>query len=421
MNFLLVNPFSSAKFISDFFKAKNHNTIAIYTNKIEEIAEYFRPDVDYFDKQIFIDINDINNIEEILRPYSIDFVINGSEDFTHITDLIATKLTPNLANNPNTSIMRMDKFHMHQELAKANINYIPQRIFNINSDNLEQFVTKHKISYPCFIKPQYGCGSYCVSKIDSFNDLVNKFNLFINKNSISENDQSNLPKIANFDYLVCDYIDGEEYFVDSFSYKGKHYIGSVQKYSKAFKDNIPVYKSAEMVKDKFIIEQLSQYVNQVLTALGNDFGMAHTEVKIDNKTNKPVLIELNSRISGAHGFGNIVCRYAGLNSQLDLINIILNNPNASNNLNQTIEPKTHCSVLPLFNWSGKKVPDIASKLEGLITLVYSEQYKFGNFVIPDLSTHLFHTFAIIILSSNNLDLLKQEQDLILFYDQNGWS
>lgn len=132
MNILLVNPFSSTKYLSDFFKSTEHKTIALYTTEANEITEYFRPDPSYFDKQIFINLNDNDNIEEILKPYAIDFVINGTENYTHITDIIANKLTPNYANDSKTSILIMDKFQMHQHLAKSNLNYIKQYIFNYN-------------------------------------------------------------------------------------------------------------------------------------------------------------------------------------------------------------------------------------------------------------------------------------------------
>jgi biotin carboxylase len=420
MNILLVNPFSSTKYLSDFFKSTEHKTIALYTTDANEITEYFRPDPSYFDKQIFINLNDNNNIEEILKPYAIDFVINGTENYTNITDMIANKLTPNYANDSKTSILRMDKFHMHQHLAKSKLNYIKQYIFNCNKDKLDNFKLNHNITFPCFLKPLYGLASYFASKINSFEELQQKLDLFTHRHENTITTDSVTPKIKGLELLICDYIDGDEYFIDSFSYKGKHYISSIQKYTKVLTDNTPIYQYAEIVKDQQTIEKLTIYTREVLTALGNNFGFGHTEIKINTKDNKPVLIEFNPRISGGGGIGNIICKYADLNSQPELLNIILTNPAAAVNLEKIINPQHNCMWIILFNWSGKHVPDISAKLNQFKTVVFIKQLKFGDVPTPNLSTHLLSTMGIVILSSDDLALLRNDINQILTIDKLGW-
>lgn len=422
MNILLVNPFPSVKFLDNYFKTRKINTIALYTSKIDEMSEYSRPDPSYFDKQIFIDLHQIGNIEEILKPYAIDFVINGTENFTHITDIIANKLTPQYANDTSISLLRMDKFRMHQHLAKCNINYIKQNIFNCKSDNLAEFVLTHEINYPCFLKPLHGLGSYCVSKIDSFVDLEHTLNLFNDNSKINITIATDSPKINDLEFLICDYIEGEEYFVDSFSFKGKHYIGSVQKYSKAYRNNIPVYQYAEIVNDQHIIEQLIKYTNEVLTALGNNNGFAHTEIKINKKDNKPVLIEVNPRISGAQGVVNQICHFANLYSQVELLDLALSTPENLTNLNYSVKPNQYNMWISLFNWSGKNVPaDISEKLKSLKTVVFINQIKSGVITKPNINTHLFSVMCLLILSSDNFELIQQELAIIQNYDNHGWS
>ena len=228
MAILLVNPFSSAQFLSESFKRMGVKTLAFYTKDLKTLMDYAVPKKEWFDRQIFLETEDVDQILAAIQDEQIDYVLNGSEASVSLTDQLAKKLTPELANDPNTAHLRVSKYHMHEALKKEGLAHIKQVQFVVGEDDCqnEKFCN---LKYPCFVKPLNGCFSYGLAKIESFEALCQFFNS-VDQQALREALKLYLSRQAKVVYLICEYIEGDEYFVDTFSYQGEHYISSIQRY-----------------------------------------------------------------------------------------------------------------------------------------------------------------------------------------------
>ena len=169
MKILLVDPISSAGYMSEIFRKYNIHTTAIYTINEDQFTSFHRPNRAWFDKQIGLDFADIDDIIHELGDLQFDYVISGTESATHLSDKLANHYTPQYANNYNTSMYRVDKYTMHKCLESANIEHINQIIYDLNC---QEEINNLRISYPCFVKPLGGASSAGALKIETYNELL---------------------------------------------------------------------------------------------------------------------------------------------------------------------------------------------------------------------------------------------------------
>ncbi len=93
MKILLVNPISSAGYMSDIFKSYNIHTTAIYTINEDQFTSFHKPNKIWFDKQINVNSTDITTIiNELMGAF--DYVISGTESATNLSDKLAEYYTP---------------------------------------------------------------------------------------------------------------------------------------------------------------------------------------------------------------------------------------------------------------------------------------------------------------------------------------
>lgn len=144
----------------------------------------------------------------------------------------------------------------------------------------------NNIQFPVILKPVKGVSSQNVVKVNDANELD-----FFSK------------KLSGIPLFVQDFIEGEEYTVDTYSdYSGRFYGGVVRKRIST--------KSGISVKGEIIENQeLLILSNDILTFLGYK-GAANIQFIVKNCT--PYFIEINPRFSGA----GILSYKAGFNSPL---------------------------------------------------------------------------------------------------------
>jgi biotin carboxylase len=394
---LLINPFASPGYLSASLKQLGIKTTALYTYSYDTMLDYIKPEKSWFDEQIFSE-----NPEEAIKTIShVDYVLNGIEWTVPIGDQIASTLAPAFANDSATSRLRMDKRLMHETLAQHGLNHIKQ--VEIKIDEIFSLAP----SFPCFVKPKYGAGTLGAARIDSLKNFQQFFK------DLNQEEIKAITKEEVLTYLICDYIEGEEYFIDTFSCKGEHYISSVHKYYKDRTGNAPMYQYDEVEKSPEMLEIIIPYVKKVLTTLGLHHGFAHTELFV-RKDNSPVLIELNPRISGAHGMGNHETHLAGFPTQPELLaNIIFDEPLAVKKPHST-------RLLFLYNFKNAPLPDLHHRLESYQSIDKVEQLVKTGYVAGKMPSSLLDTVAFVACQHDNPALLNQEVNEILLLDKNGW-
>ena len=228
--------------------------------------------------------------DEFINKYCLG-VICESDTGLRTAEIIASELKLKSSNGINES--RRDKYLMMNSISEYN------RIRQILSSDIEevkQFIRHLPKKYPLVVKPPRGSASVGVFKINNEGELEDKFNRCIN---IS-------PGYANLSVsnavLVQEFIEGDEYVVDTVSCNKEHKICAIWKYDKRqVSDDSPfVYYSTELIHDKSSeIEKMTEIEDFCLHLLDNlnvSFGPCHIEVKHDGR---PILIEAN--VNRFHG------------------------------------------------------------------------------------------------------------------------
>ena len=224
---------------------------------------------------------------EMVKEYDPVLILPGNEKGVVLATRLANDL--NLLCNSYDNIEAMTLKDKMQERLKENglrsirgqvVNSVEEAIEFYDSENLNKVV----------IKPSYSAGSssvkICLSKEDmikNINELFDDYNCFGNENT---------------ELLVQEFIEGEEYIVNTVSSEGKHRVTLIWKYSKVkTSDGSIIYDIMETVDELSLGEaEMIEYAYKVADAIGIEYGPIHGEYMIDE--NGPVLVEVNCRPCG---------------------------------------------------------------------------------------------------------------------------
>ena len=224
---------------------------------------------------------------EMVRELNPVLILPGSEKGVVLATRLANDL--NLLSNSCDNIEAMTlKDKMQERLKEKGLRSIKGQVVNsleeaidfYDSENLKKVV----------IKPSYSAGSssvkICLSKEDmikNIKELFDDYNCFGNENT---------------ELLVQEFIEGEEYIVNTVSSAGKHRVTLIWKYSKVkTSDGSIIYDIMETVDELDLGEaEMVEYAYKVADAIGVEYGPIHGEYMVDE--NGPVLVEVNCRPCG---------------------------------------------------------------------------------------------------------------------------
>lgn len=275
MKVAVVNPISSGKCLVKSLEDIGANVMKIY-------EDHLKPDHgDFF---VF------SNFDETvahLKIHGIKSIINGSEYGTFITDKLNYLM--GFAGNDFFKVQsRINKYEMYKQLQQSDLKCAQS--FTIDSyDELESL--HQKINFPMFIKPVDSAGSDGCKRVNDFNDLSASFKEI--------HGCYNLLGKKNSSILIQEFIEGEQFIVNSVSLGGKHLISEVYRVRIDQHNGVPIYRSIitlDMPAEGEVYSHITDYVKKCLTSLGVVEGAAHSELRLTNTG--PCLIEVNSRIMG---------------------------------------------------------------------------------------------------------------------------
>ncbi len=232
----------------------------------------------------------------------------GSELSVPLADQLAKQVCPQWANEESTSLCRSDKYAMQEALNVAGLPSVKQikMPLVLSSDDEKKL---QELEFPVVIKPINHGGAFGVTICHNREQV---------ENALKELTVNNLYNYKTEHFLAQECLIGQEYFIDTFSEKGKHWISGIQRYQRDLTSGSPINRYAEMIDPEELSAKICiEYVLEVLSALGLQNGFAHTEVMLT--ANGPRLIEVNPRISGAHGTSNKLFQLCGFSSQVALL------------------------------------------------------------------------------------------------------
>jgi len=195
-----------------------------------------------------------------------------------------------LKSNPLSIFLNLrDKYKMQETLKNAGLRYIKSCI--IRSVDEAAAVYKKEFRKKAVIKPTQSAASKNVFVCESEAEVKNAY--LINEQFVKRRNR----KEENI--IMQEYIDGQEYAVDTISCGGRHAALFGMKYKKRIcKGYGKIYDTDFYFSpDDVSMKELINYCFKVLSCLGVQYGCVHSEFMTDEKG--PVLIEVNARPAGA--------------------------------------------------------------------------------------------------------------------------
>lgn len=308
---LVVDQFTSAKYLASRFHQLGYAIVRLSYAKLAD--EYFQFDPALFDLTLSSkgtlkqDVEYIKHTLKERRLKPIIAVISGFEASADYADSLAVEFMGKKANNPKSSAWRMNKFAMNQRLLALKVSSIQQKY--ISQDETHNSIIKQAIAFfntlstpEMIIKPNNNsAGTVGVASVRHNEDIHAYFNNI--KHS----------PFGKSDFLLQEKLNGTEYYVDMSAYNGKHIISGIGRYRK--NGFLEYQYHDDLNLDDTSIQHIKQYTGQLSQALDLRNGLFHIEIM--DTPNGPRLIEVNPRISGPHGYCNIMAKMAHGVDQVD--------------------------------------------------------------------------------------------------------
>lgn len=225
-----------------------------------------------------IDISNFDLVNTYFLENSFDMIVSP---VTEVGNKISSKIADIHGLNYNsieTVLATTDKYIMRDILISSNLN--EPKVYQFNK---ESNIKKIEIEYPIIVKPTVSSASRGVTKVENFNEL----NKAIKRAYLVSKNNQNI--------IFEEFIEGDQYSIETISDNGKHYIlGIVKEY---LSDSPYFMERFNVIDQKFnnlIFNKIQIFVKELLNILNVKYGPCHIEVKIDNKLNIR-LIEIASR------------------------------------------------------------------------------------------------------------------------------
>lgn len=337
---------------------------------------------DYFEQ---IDITDKEKTLKIAKKYTIDAVVtNGTDLSVPTVAYVAEKLNLN-GLGYLISLNFTNKKKMRDILQKKIPNNIPQYKFFINTIETKDYV-KNMNSF--IVKPINSQGSRGVKVLTSYN-----------YNTIT----SSLTESKNEGILIEEYIQGDEYAIESYTNNGTTQTLAISK-KEHYVENDCIDKSVsffENIIDNDIKEKINKINKQVINLLGLKNGITHAEYKINNSG--IYLMEIAARGAGGN-IGSLIIPYL---TNFDLEEIIIFNAFGIKKNHEIIRYKNNNALLEFFDFKNGTIDSIEID-ENIIKkhcLFFHLELKNGD-IITDVKDSRDRKGYFILVGDSKKNLLK---------------
>lgn len=244
---------------------------------------------------------DTNNIDELITSiaeFGREYEIAAITSFTEFGIEQAATLAQVLGYpGPNLKSVKISRNKYLTRIFMEK-NQIPTpKFFKASSIH----VIKEKclnLQFPIIIKPLNFAGACAVVKVETIEELEQKFEELLSKRKDAPIKHF-MNDTMSKDWLIEEYLEGFEVSVECFTYKGN--VTPVVIHDKACSVEAPYFiEDFFVTPSKRINEELEKKIKEmtkkILTAIGFDLGLSHVEYRITK--DGPVLLEINPRQGG---------------------------------------------------------------------------------------------------------------------------
>ena len=408
---LVVDPLISPGYLVQRFNEEGYAVVGLKTLAAEMSYFNYRqyPFVKVVESVSAVS-GDIKKLDNLTRKKDIKPIVTAFTGLTSTVpyaEQVIFALFKNIANDPSASQFRCDKFAMNDALNKNGIPAIKQCLIagHLSIDEkiavATEFLAKLSVNV-AVIKPNSGSAATVGVEVVSSRAEVAQY---------IHNNQKTL--FGHGDYLIQEKISGVEYYIDIASYNGKHIISGVGAYDKTtdgglfegnWNDNISPFEPS--------IKALIDYASMVVQMLEIRNGLYHIEIM--DTADGPRLIEVNSRISGSHGYLNIMAKFCHGVDQIDAYCSLLNNKELK------FKPFQSCNRLYKFkNRKGNFEIFNVTEIENLASLVSFDILKTRESGFDASSRTLLDTVALIHLSAKTQAEIEQDTKVLQELEKSG--
>lgn len=256
------------------------------------MRNYYREE-EFADNFIINSDDDFERIVAKLKMYDVKLIVPGCESGVNLADKLSQYFdVPK--NDYKKSLARRNKFTMIETIKNHGLLYANQ----IKTNNLQEILDWLDLNKyeKIVLKPLASSSSDGVFYCRDHREIKKAFDaIYQTKDMYNE---------INDEVLVQEFLDGDEYIVNTVSRDGIHCVSDIWKgvsmdKSLVSNDSYAEYISPVMSEHKI----LSEYAKKVLDALGISNGPAHSEIRLTS--DGPCLIETGARLAGKVDFSAV--------------------------------------------------------------------------------------------------------------------
>lgn len=255
--------------------------------------------IPYADEYFNASTMDENAVLEVAKSFKPDGIMTLATDMpmrgvAKVSDTLGLH-----SISYQTALKATDKYDMIKAFEEHNV---PTPWFYLIKNVAELDNLKDRLSYPCIMKPTDNAGSHGVVKINSYEELIEKYEY-----SHSSSRGGNV--------IVEEYLDGSEVSVEVMVVDGK--INILQITDKLTTEAPYFVEMGHSQPSRLSIDiqnQIKDVAERACKAIGIDKGPAHVEMKVTSK-GQPKMIELGARMGG----DNITTHLVPLSTGIDMV------------------------------------------------------------------------------------------------------
>jgi len=393
---IIIDGYSTGGQLAEAMKAKGFHMINIMSGQdiVEEISATLKPE--NFAETWGYD-GDLDALVDRLAPLEPAFVAAGFEPGVPLTEILCSWLGLPGNDTERFAGYRSNKALMGEGLRAAGVPCAGQLIVRQIEDCTEEALAH--VGFPAVVKPTESAGSDSVFIAADFASAGNHIaGIMGQKNRLGRN---------NAEILVMEFLEGQQYIVNSVSHQGEHFITEIWKDIRTRTETGQVLYDHEHLVDLADPSsvELATYMKSCLDALGVRHGPIHAEVILTSSG--PKLVEVGARCQG--GILGETVREAIGESHVSLTAKLLSDPDAFLSVAPTISYKPRIMVVSL-NAFNSGIVEKATYLEYLKKLpsfrAVMSMPSVGDYVPK--TRDLFTSLGAIYMVHDDFDVLSAD-------------
>ncbi|MDE6788504.1 MAG: ATP-grasp domain-containing protein [Ruminococcus sp.] len=319
-----------------------------------------QPGISYADVVVNLDVRDEKGILEEARKYQIDGITTDQTDLPVRTAAYVADEMHLPGIGYELGCLFTDKYKMRCKCDELDVPNQKYALVNNLDDALENM---KNIKFPAIIKPIDSQASHGVTRVDSFDDLKASFDETASYSRFGE-------------VLIEQWIDGEEFCVDSYILDGKCTVMAVGHYHSfaidgafaSYETEFPANISAEET------ERIVDMNRKITEGFGLQNGRTHAEYFLTK--DKCYLIEIGARGGGAFFSSDNVRFISGISTEDYMLDYALGMPV---NVNSDFSYRYNCCCTLFFYLPENGTIVSTDGLEEVIKLPYIHRNNLNQF------------------------------------------